>query len=103
MGRAFTAIGIVALIGAFAWWETFYREVQRFLGAPGPLPIECLYSMSSACRVVANAADLFGANSYHPLIFWTACGCLLAGLVIGSGGRGPKRRSRNRIRPRPGS
>ena len=103
MGRAFTAIGIVALIGAFAWWETFYREVQRFLGAPGPLPIECLYSMSSACRTVANAAELFGANSYHPLIFWTACGCLLAGLVIGSGGRGPKRRSRNRFRPRPRS
>jgi hypothetical protein len=29
MGRAFTAIGIVALIVAFAWWQTFY-------GASGP-------------------------------------------------------------------
>ena len=98
MGRALTAIGIVALIGAVAWWQTFYGEVQRLLGPTGPLPIECLYSMSSACRVVANAADLFGANSYHPLIFWTACGCLLAGLVMGSRIGGPKRRSRNRIR-----
>jgi hypothetical protein len=69
MGRAFIATGIVALIGAVAWWQTFYSEVQRLLGPTGPLPIECLYSMSSACRVVANAADLFGANSYHPLDF----------------------------------
>jgi hypothetical protein len=101
MARAFTAIGIVALIGAFAWWQTFYGEVQRFLGTAGPLPIECLYSMSSACRMVANAAELFGANSYHPLIFWIGCGCLLAGLAVGS--RGPKRRSRNRVRSRPRS
>src|ERR1700731_3263587 len=100
MARAFTAIGIGALIGAFAWWQTFYGEVQRFLGAPGPLPIECLYSISSACRMIANAAELFGANSYHPLIFWTACGCLLAGLVIGLGDKVPKRRSRNRSRSR---
>src|SRR5580704_12952724 len=100
MGRAFTAIGIVDLVGAFAWWQTFYGEVRRFLGGTGPLPVECIYSMSSACRMVANAADVFGANSYHPAIFWAACGCLLAGLVIGSGGRGPRRRSRNRIKSR---
>ena len=100
MARAFTAIGIGALIGALAWWQAFYGEVQRFLGAAGPLPIECLYSMSSACRMVANAAELFGANSYHPLIFWIGCGCLLAGAAVGSRSRGPKRRSRNRIRSR---
>jgi hypothetical protein len=100
MSRALTAIGIVALIGAFAWWQTFYGEVQRLLGPTGPLPIECIYSMSSACRMVADAAEVFAANSYHPLIFWAACLCLLAGLVIGSGGRGPKSRSRNQIKPR---
>jgi hypothetical protein len=33
MGRAFTAIGIVALIGAVAWWQTFYGEVQRLLAS----------------------------------------------------------------------
>jgi hypothetical protein len=91
MGRAFTAIGIVALIGAVAWWQTFYGEAQRFLGPPGPLPLECLYSLSSACRIVADTAEVFGANSYHPLIFWTACACLLVGLVMGSRVGGPKR------------
>jgi hypothetical protein len=101
MGRALTALGIVALIGAFAWWQTFYGEVQRLLGGTGPLPIECIYSMSSACRMVANAAEVFGANSYHPVIFWTACGCLLVGLVMASRGRGAKPRSRSRIRSRP--
>jgi len=100
MGRVFTSIGIVALIGALGWWQTFYSEVHRLLGATGPLPIECLYSMSSGCRLVANAAELFGANSYHPLIFWAACGFLLIGLGLASGGRVPKRRSRKGVNRR---
>jgi hypothetical protein len=99
MGRAFTSIGIVALVGALGWWQTFYGEVHRLLGATGPLPIECLYSMSPACRLVADAAELFGARSYHPLIFWAACGCLLIGLGLGPRGRVPRRRSRNRAKP----
>jgi hypothetical protein len=33
MGRAFTSIGIVALVGALGWWQTFYGEVHRLLGA----------------------------------------------------------------------
>src|ERR1700681_4949038 len=90
MSRAFTAIGIVALIGAVAWWQTFYGEVQHLLGPTGPLPIECLYSMSSACRMVANAAELFGANSYHPLIFWSANPVFLTAAM--HGGRGESRK-----------
>jgi hypothetical protein len=96
MGRVFTSIGIVALIGALGWWQTFYGEVYRLLGATGPLPIECLYSMSSGCRLVADAAELFGAKSYHPLVFWVACACLLIGLGLGPSGRVPRRRSRTR-------
>jgi hypothetical protein len=100
MGRAFTSIGIVTLVGTLGWWHSFYGQVHRLLGATGPLPIDCLYSMSSACRLVANAAEIFGARSYHPLIFWAACGCLLIGLGLGAGGRVPKRRSRNGVKPR---
>jgi hypothetical protein len=101
MGRMFTSIGFVALVGALGWWQAFYGEVHRLLGATGPLPIECLYSMSSACRLVADAAELFGARSYHPLIFWLACGCLLIALGLGPRGRVPRRRSRNGAKPRP--
>src|ERR1700730_6416629 len=48
MDRAFTSIGIIALVGAVGWWHAFYGQVHQLLGATGPLPIECLYSMSSA-------------------------------------------------------
>jgi hypothetical protein len=100
MGRAFTSIGVVALVGAVGWWHTFYGQIDRLLGATGSLPVECLYSMSSACRLVADAAELFGARSYHPLIFWVACGCLLIGLGLGSDGKVTKRRSRNGVKSR---
>jgi hypothetical protein len=98
MGRAFTSIGVVALVGAVGWWHTFYGQIDRLLGATGSLPVECLYSMSSACRLVADAAELFGARSYHALIFWVACGCLLIGLGLGSGGKVRQRRSRNGVK-----
>ena len=95
MGRALISTGIVILVGAITWWQAFYGEVHRLLGVSGPLPLECLYSMSSDCRLVANAAEIFGARSYHPLIFWAACGCLLIGLGVRSGSKATKRKSRN--------
>jgi hypothetical protein len=100
MGRAFTAIGVSMLIGTVVWWDAFYSEVQRYLGTNGPLPYECLYNISSACRVVASIAQLLGASAYHPSIFWAGCASVLIGLAFNPVRRNSYRRKGGKTRRR---
>jgi hypothetical protein len=103
-GSVLSAIGIVALIVAYKWWEKFYGAVQHFMGSSGPLPIECLYKTSGPCRMVANVAALTGVNAYDPLLFWGAIGAIFVGLLSSSHGGDRSRkagngRGRDRIEP----
>jgi hypothetical protein len=68
------AAGVLAVLGAYLWRHAFYSEVQTFLGSKEPLPLDCLYSTSAACRVVADVASFVGASAYDPKIFWIGAG-----------------------------
>jgi hypothetical protein len=102
------AAGILLLVGAIGWWLTFYGQVGSFIGAKGPPPLECLYSVSGPCRIISNVAGLFGAGAYNPLIFWGGCFLLLMGFFISLNGNSSEsdkdtremRSRQNRIEPR---
>ena len=49
MGRAFTSIGVVALVGAVGWWHTFYGQIDRLLGAT----VHCPLNVFAACPRLA--------------------------------------------------
>jgi hypothetical protein len=106
-GEILAIIGAIGVLGAYGWWKSFYGAVQAFLGANGPLPVECLYSTSGPCRIVANIAALAGVTPYDPLLFWSSAGVILIGVILSLGGglineqdEAYKKRRRDRIEPR---
>jgi hypothetical protein len=87
LGNGLIAIGALVLIGAFLWWLYFYNSLARdFARVTGSKPdasvfdaLNCLYSSSGACALVAGVASLAGRTAYEPMLFWFG----LAGLVLG--------------------
>lgn len=74
--------GIVALVAAVVWFQTFYAKWALFVGFKGPLPIQCLYSGDGMCRIVSGIGALAGENPYQPWTFWFGCSLLAVGAVI---------------------
>jgi hypothetical protein len=82
VGDTLIFLGLLAMAGAYAWWEHFYTQVARFLGAQGPLPLECLYQTSGPCSLVAAVAAWAGVSPYEPTLFWAGAFAFGAGLII---------------------
>lgn len=74
--------GIVGIIASVIWWQSFYTQVDRFLGAKGPLPVACLYELTGSCRMVSNVASFFGAGGYDPLLLWASVAAIIVGVLM---------------------
>jgi hypothetical protein len=77
---------VLALIGAtiaVAWWWRFFQAVTQFLtGAPGRVPLDCLYMRSGPCRMVSGVAEFLGYPAYDPLLLWGSGAVFIIGLIL---------------------
>jgi hypothetical protein len=81
--------GVVGI--AFIWWLSFYSSIKEDLAqVPGRVPgadsvfdaINCLYSSSGICALVAGVAKLAGRTVYEPMLFWFGLAGLALGLLV---------------------
>ncbi|MGX9987738.1 hypothetical protein ACS4RR_000500 [Rhizobium sp. Z1P35] len=98
--------GGVGLAVSVLWWHTFYSHVAQFLGATGPLPMECIYTMGGPCGMVAGVANAVGASAYDPKLFWGSAALLVIGAITrllpdGSERRDYQTKETPRKEPRP--
>ncbi|MBY5359056.1 hypothetical protein HFO97_03435 [Rhizobium leguminosarum] len=73
--------GGVGLAGSVLWWHTFYSQVAEFLGAIGPLPTECIYTVGGPCGMMAGVANAVGASGYDPKLFWVSVALFVIGAI----------------------
>jgi hypothetical protein len=66
VGSWLILLGVVGVIASIAWWQNFYSQMA------GHAPVECLYQLTGACRMVSNVAEFFGAASYDPRLLWAS-------------------------------
>ena len=74
--------GSVGMAGSVLWWHAFYKQVAQFLEASGPLPTECIYTISGPCSMVTGVANAFGAAAYDPKLFWASVAVLVIGVIF---------------------
>jgi hypothetical protein len=90
LGNALTAIGVIVLVIAVAWWLYFYNSLAKdFARLTGSKPdagisdaLSCLYSSSGACGLVSGVASLAGRTPYEPMLFWFGIAATVLGLLI---------------------
>lgn len=91
--RILLGVGALGTIVSVAWWYSFYSDVNKFLGATGPLPTECIYALAGPCKIVSSVAGSLGAAAYDPIAFWVSAILCIVGLigqtVSGDGFRDP--------------
>lgn len=81
LGKGFIALSIIGVGASFLWWMRFYSDIMyAFTGQPGPLPVECLYERSGACRIISDVVTWIGYRAYDPMLFWLS----IAGFVVGT-------------------
>ena len=90
LGNILAAGGVAVLIGAVAWWYSFFssimRDVSSVPGARGEINIfdakSCIYTSSDFCGLISGGARLLGKTPYEPKVFWIGLAGLVAGLLI---------------------
>jgi hypothetical protein len=90
LGNILAAGGVAVLIGAVAWWYSFFssimRDVSSVPGARGEISIfdakSCIYTSSDFCGLISGGARLLGKTPYEPKVFWIGLAGLVAGLLI---------------------
>jgi hypothetical protein len=90
LGNLLAAGGAVVLIGAVAWWYSFFssimRDVSNVPGARGEISIfdakSCIYTSSDFCGLISGGARLLGKTPYEPKVFWIGLAALVAGLLV---------------------
>jgi hypothetical protein len=89
LGNILMAAGVVVLIGAVAWWYSFFSSIVRDVGNAGARGVvslrdasSCLYSSSDFCGLVSGGARLLGETPYEPRVFWIGLAALVAGVLI---------------------
>jgi hypothetical protein len=74
--------GGAGVAGSLLWWHAFYTEVSQFLGATGPLPTECIYTLGGTCGMITGAANAMGAQAYDPKLFWGSVAAFVIGAIL---------------------
>ena len=83
LGNLLTAGGAVVLIGAVAWWYSFFSSVKREVPNVNLNDaLGCLYSSGDLCGLVSIGARMLGTTPYDPKVFWIGLAGLVAGLLI---------------------
>jgi len=82
LGALATALGITGTVGAFIWWYAFYDEIGKIVGVRDRPPLECLYSSSGPCGLVAGVSSFAGVTPYNPMLLWIAIATTLLGIVL---------------------
>ena len=90
LGNILAIGGLAVILGAFAWWYTFFssimRDVANVPGARGEVSIfdakSCIYTSSDFCGLISGGARLLGKTPYEPKVFWIGLAALVVGLLI---------------------
>jgi hypothetical protein len=89
LGNLLMIGGALVLIGAVAWWYSFFSSIVRDVGKAGARGVvtmrdalSCLYSGSDFCGLVSGGARLLGETPYEPKVFWIGLAALIAGVLI---------------------
>ncbi len=82
LGALATALGITGTVGAFIWWYAFYDEIGKIVGVRGRPPLECLYSSSGPCGLVAGVSSFAGVTPYNPMLLWVAVAATVFGVIL---------------------
>jgi len=73
IGRFFTAIGLVLLVGAWVWWLYAFRSAAA---------IDCLYLPGATCPPAQNLSPLVTLPAYEPMVLWAGVVAVLLGAVL---------------------
>ncbi len=76
VGSWLILLGVIGVIASVAWWQNFYSP------AFGHAPVECLYRLTGACRMVSSVAEFFGAAAYDARLLWASGVVGIFGLLL---------------------
>jgi hypothetical protein len=76
LGSLLILLGVIGVIVSIAWWQNFYSQVVA------NAPVECLYQLIGACRIVSDVAEFFGTAAYDARLLWASSIVGMFGLVL---------------------
>lgn len=74
--------GVVAIILALFWWESFYGPIMKQLGGDLSNAYTCIYSSGGWCGVTSGVAEMIGKTPYNPMLFQAGVVSLIAGIIM---------------------
>jgi hypothetical protein len=83
LGNILIVGGVVVLIGAVAWWYSFFSSIKREVPNVNMNDaLGCLYSSGDLCGLASIGARLLGTTPYDPKVFWIGLAALVAGGLV---------------------
>src|SRR5690349_15726505 len=85
VGIAVSALGLLALLLAVAWWWVVYSQVisSAYMSYPQAMP--CLFSSSDRCalaQVLCRGSHFLGIKGYSVELLWAGLSLTCVGLYI---------------------
>jgi len=75
-------LGGVITAGSIIWWASFYGQVVNEVGGNLGDFFQCLYTSSGPCGFLVGIAQLAGATTYNPTLFWIGVIMFGVGIIL---------------------
>lgn len=82
LAHSLIVAGLIAVIAALIWWNSFYAPIAHQLGRPLSDAYRCIYSSGGRCGLASGISQFIGKTPYDPVLFWVGVVCCAVGALF---------------------